>query len=337
MGPDCGTAVVGGVGLGFANAVRAGPVGLVAASGTGAQQVMCLLDAAGVGVSHCLGVGGRDLSAAVRGRSTRAGARGPGRRPGHRADRAWCPSRRHPRSRPRSRRTPRRWARRCYSALLGPGRPDLTAATEAALSVGRRAGTAVAEPGRGTTPAGPVPGALRGPVRRRHALRRGDAGRRCGRSAPIRSNIPLRRSWALGADLRSRLGHVMHRLRRRRPDPGPGAPDDRPAQPAPRADRGRGRGPAPAACCCSTWSSGTAPTRDPAAELAPAITAAVATAPPTTAASCRWSCRCTGTEDDPQGLRAGRPRTLHVAGASVFLSNAQAARHALSLLAPASA
>jgi FdrA protein len=71
MGPDCGTAVVAGVALGFANVVERGPVGIVAASGTGAQQVMALLDAAGVGVSHCLGVGGRDLSAAVGGRSTR--------------------------------------------------------------------------------------------------------------------------------------------------------------------------------------------------------------------------------------------------------------------------
>jgi FdrA protein len=70
MGPDCGTAVVAGVGLGFANVVRPGPVGLVAASGTGAQQVMSLLDAADVGVSHCLGVGGRDLSAPVGGLST---------------------------------------------------------------------------------------------------------------------------------------------------------------------------------------------------------------------------------------------------------------------------
>lgn len=71
MGPDCGTAHVGGLGLGFANAVRPGPVGIVAASGTGAQQLMCLLDAAGVGISQCLGVGGRDLSAAVDARSTR--------------------------------------------------------------------------------------------------------------------------------------------------------------------------------------------------------------------------------------------------------------------------
>ncbi|MUL42126.1 FdrA family protein [Streptomonospora sp. PA3] len=75
MGPDCGTAVVGGAGFGFANAVRPGPVGVVAASGTGAQQVMCLLDAAGLGVSHCLGVGGRDLSAAVGGASTRRALR----------------------------------------------------------------------------------------------------------------------------------------------------------------------------------------------------------------------------------------------------------------------
>lgn len=70
MGPDCGTAIVGGVGLGFANVVERGPVGIVAASGTGAQQLCCLLDHAGVGITHVLGVGGRDLSAPVGGRST---------------------------------------------------------------------------------------------------------------------------------------------------------------------------------------------------------------------------------------------------------------------------
>lgn len=72
MGPDCGTAVVGGCGLGFANVVRPGPVGIVAASGTGAQQLLALLDGAEIGVRHCLGVGGRDLSSAVAGRSTLA-------------------------------------------------------------------------------------------------------------------------------------------------------------------------------------------------------------------------------------------------------------------------
>ncbi|MFI7224695.1 FdrA family protein [Nonomuraea angiospora] len=70
MGPDCGTAVIGGVGLGFANVLSPGPVGVVAASGTGAQQVTSLLDWAGTGVSHVLGVGGRDLSAEVGGLST---------------------------------------------------------------------------------------------------------------------------------------------------------------------------------------------------------------------------------------------------------------------------
>src|SRR5260221_13567171 len=68
MGPGAGTAVLGGVGLGFANAVRPGPVGVVAAAGTGAQEVMTLLDRWNIGVSHVIGVGGRDLSARVGGR-----------------------------------------------------------------------------------------------------------------------------------------------------------------------------------------------------------------------------------------------------------------------------
>jgi FdrA protein len=75
MGPDCGTAVVGGLGLGFANVVSPGPVGLVAASGTGCQQLLALLDHAGVGVTHALGVGGRDLSAEVGGLATREALR----------------------------------------------------------------------------------------------------------------------------------------------------------------------------------------------------------------------------------------------------------------------
>ncbi|MFV0407511.1 MAG: FdrA family protein [Propioniciclava sp.] len=71
MGPDCGTALVDGVGLGFVNEVRPGPVGIVSASGTGAQEVACLLDHTGVGISQILGVGGRDLSAAVGASMTR--------------------------------------------------------------------------------------------------------------------------------------------------------------------------------------------------------------------------------------------------------------------------
>jgi FdrA protein len=71
MGPDCGTAIIGGVGLGFANRVERGRIGIVGASGTGIQQVCCLLDAAGVGVAQAIGTGGRDLSPAVGGSMTR--------------------------------------------------------------------------------------------------------------------------------------------------------------------------------------------------------------------------------------------------------------------------
>jgi len=60
--------MLGGVGLGFANVVRPGRVGVVAAAGTGAQEMMTLLDRWGIGVSCVVGVGGRDLSSAVGGR-----------------------------------------------------------------------------------------------------------------------------------------------------------------------------------------------------------------------------------------------------------------------------
>ena len=67
MGPDCGTAIIGGVPLGFANVVRRGDIGLVAASGTGLQQVTCLIDRLGGGISQAIGTGGHDLSKAVGG------------------------------------------------------------------------------------------------------------------------------------------------------------------------------------------------------------------------------------------------------------------------------
>lgn len=65
MGPDCGTAIVNGVGLGFANKVRRGPIGLVAASGTGLQQVSVRIHQMGSGITHAIGTGGRDLTEAV--------------------------------------------------------------------------------------------------------------------------------------------------------------------------------------------------------------------------------------------------------------------------------
>jgi FdrA protein len=72
MGPDCGTALIAGTPIAFANAVPRGDVGIVAASGTGLQEVSTLLARAGGGVSHGIGVGGRDLSKEVGGRMTLA-------------------------------------------------------------------------------------------------------------------------------------------------------------------------------------------------------------------------------------------------------------------------
>lgn len=68
MGPDCGTAILNGVGLCFANQVRRGDIGMVGASGTGLQEVTVLVDRLGGGVSQAIGTGGRDLSADIGGR-----------------------------------------------------------------------------------------------------------------------------------------------------------------------------------------------------------------------------------------------------------------------------
>jgi FdrA protein len=65
MGPDCGTALLNGAGLGFVNVVPSGSIGIVGASGTGIQQVMSLIAQDGGGISQAIGCGGRDLSEAV--------------------------------------------------------------------------------------------------------------------------------------------------------------------------------------------------------------------------------------------------------------------------------
>ena len=112
--------------------MRPGSVGVVAASGTGAQQVMCLLDAAGVGLSHCLGVGGRDLKAAVGGRSTRQALRALADDPATETvlvvskppdDAVLADVEAYAAE----------LGLRVHWAVLGPGRPDLTAAVEAFL------------------------------------------------------------------------------------------------------------------------------------------------------------------------------------------------------------
>ena len=238
MGPDCGTAVVGGVGLGFANVVRPGPVGIVAASGTGAQHLMALLDGAGVGVSHCLGVGGRDLSAEVAGRSTLQAldlldadastelivvvSKPPAAEVAEAV-----------RARASALGTP------VLFGLLGAGQPDLTAT---AASVVQAAGGALGRAralGRRRRRRPARRRAARA-VRRRHAVRRGDAGR-LGRARTGHLQHPA--GPVLGRRRRPRLRRAHDaRLRRRPADPRPPAPDDR-RRPAGRAAARRDRGP----------------------------------------------------------------------------------------------
>lgn len=81
MGPDCGTAIIHGAALGFANACRSGTVGIVGASGTGIQEISSLVHQLGGGISQAIGTGGRDLSEAVDGRMTRFGIAALGRDP----------------------------------------------------------------------------------------------------------------------------------------------------------------------------------------------------------------------------------------------------------------
>jgi FdrA protein len=69
MGPEAGTSIIGGVGLGFSNVVRSGPIGVVGAAGTGIQEVTCLISRKS-GITHAIGVGGRDLSQRVDGAGT---------------------------------------------------------------------------------------------------------------------------------------------------------------------------------------------------------------------------------------------------------------------------
>lgn len=70
MGPDCGTAIINGAPLAFANRVNRGAIGIIGASGTGTQEVSCLISEAGQGISHAIGVGGRDLKQEIGGITT---------------------------------------------------------------------------------------------------------------------------------------------------------------------------------------------------------------------------------------------------------------------------
>jgi FdrA protein len=332
MGPDCGTAVVAGVSLGFANLVRAGPVGLVAASGTGAQQVMCLLDIAGVGMSHCLGVGGRDLSALVGGRSTRQALEALAADP---STESIIVVSKPPAAEVLTKlqeyaaglRKPVHWA------TLGPGRPDLTAAVEAALASSMDDIPAWPRwlAGPPEAPAVPVQGSLRG-------LFCGGtmadeamiiAGEQLG---PIRSNIPFSPELALGPDLRSPSHLVIDfgddALTQGRPHPM--------IDPSLRLERIAVEGDDPTCgVLLLDLILGLGSHPDPAGELAEAIASARAAAA-SAGRELPVVVSLIGVESDPQVL-SRCAAALQACGASVFVSNAQATRHALSLTYAASA
>lgn len=67
MGPDCGTAIINGIGLGFTNVITQGSIGIIGASGTGIQEVISKIAEKGFGISQAIGTGGRDLSKAIGG------------------------------------------------------------------------------------------------------------------------------------------------------------------------------------------------------------------------------------------------------------------------------
>jgi len=294
MGPDCGTAVVGGVGLGFANAVRSGPVGLVAASGTGAQQLMCLLDAAGVGVSHCLGVGGRDLSAAVGARSTLRAlnllAADPATEMIVVVSKPPAPEvAERVRAHAAGLSTPVRFA------LLGRGQPDLTAAAEDAL---RALGVEPPSWPQWPAPLRARPGTLRGLF---------SGGTLCAEAAVVAAE-QLPPSRLAMTD----FGDDEYTRGRAHPMIDPGLRLDALAAAGTDPDVG-------VVLLDVVLGHGAHP--DPAADLAPAIAAA---AVPVVVA-------LVGTAADPQG-RDRQAAALQAAGAHVFASNAAAARCAAALV-----
>ena len=302
MGPDCGTAVVGGAGLGFANVLRPGNVGVVAASGTGAQQVTSLLDLAGVGVSHVLGVGGRDLSAEVGGRSAMQALRALDDDP---ATELIVLVSKPPA--PEVARAVRDLdlATPVVAALLGPGQDDLTTAAEKVL---RALGHDVPE-----WPSWPAPvrqaDATAGTsgAERQAASRGGAADRRALRGLYAGGTLCAEAALVAGTGEFTDFGDDAYTRGRAHPM----------IDPALRLEALRG---VASGVVLMDVVLGHGADPDPAAWLAPAICDAVARGVDVVVA-------VVGTDGDPQGLRAQAAR-LNEAGAAVFTSNAAAARHA---------
>ncbi|SPT63332.1 FdrA family protein [Actinomadura madurae] len=304
MGPDCGTAVIGGAGLGFANAVRPGPVGVVAASGTGAQQLMCLLDAAGAGVSHVLGVGGRDLSPEVSGRSALAALAALDADPGTELI-VLVSKPPAPQVLDLIREAARRLDTPVLFALPVPGENDLTRAAEEVLAA---LGRAVPEWPRWTSS-------------RRPARARGRALRGLFAGGTLRDEAEMIARDLLGWEQLEARGHRFADFGDDAYTRGRAHPM---IDPTLRLEALRGEAADPA---CGVLlldvvlGHGAEP--DPAALLAPAVAEAVKERPDLAVVV-----SLCGTPADPQG-RDGQAAALRDAGADVFASNAQATRHAL--------
>jgi FdrA protein len=320
MGPDCGTVILGGVGLGFANVVVPGPVGIVAASGTGAQQLCGLLDGAGLGVRHVLGVGGRDLSAAVGGASTLAALAALDDDPGVEVIAVV--------SKPPDPAVAERIAAAAAAcrtpvvlALVGPGRPTLTAAAaEVAGALGVRFDApASREPASAPEPRpGPILGLFSGGTNCVEAL-----GLLEELVGPVRSNVHPDAGRRIGPDDDPAGAHVLldlgdDELTVGRPHPM--------IDPAPVADRlaaavASGAPPPGVVLLDVVLGHGAHP--DPASVVAPAVGTACLAGTAVVVA-------LVGTSGDPQGLER-QAGALVAAGATVHRSNAEAARRAAAL------
>ena len=149
MGPDCGTAIVNGIPLGFANVVRRGPIGVVGASGTGTQEVTVRIHQLGSGVSQALGTGGHDLAEAIGGISMLHGLAALDGDPRHESHRAGVQAAARkpwrPRCLPRPRPAPSRWSSSSSAPIPLPitrdgvyGAAYLAQAADMAVALGRR-------------------------------------------------------------------------------------------------------------------------------------------------------------------------------------------------------
>jgi FdrA protein len=320
MGPDAGTAVVSGIGLGFSNVVQPGPVGIVAASGTGAQQLMCLLDDVGVGISHILGVGGRDLSATIGGISTLQALAALDADPATEVI-VLLSKPPDPEVAGRVRAVADGLTTPVVTVMLGRGSDDLTTSARA---VAEAVGVSLDEPRWW-----PAADERTGRYEEIRGLFAG--GTLCDEAmaivseavGPVRSNIPLDPDWILTEGLDT-PGHVFvdfgeDEYTRGRPHPM--------IDQSLRADRLRAEAARPGGrVLLLDVVLGHAAHADPAAELAPAIAAAIEQGDDLAVVV-----SLCGAAGDPQG-RDRQAKAFTEAGASVHLSNAHAARKAVELV-----